>query len=270
VGTETTRYDYFPTGLLKEVTLPDSSTISYAYDAAHRLTDITDTLGNRLHNTLDNAGNKTGETFYDSSNNVQSAHSSVFNALSQRYQDITSAGTAAVTTTYGYDAQGNPLNAAAPLARTTGNLYDALNRVSLVSDPKGGITKLGYDARDNPASVKDPRGLVTSYAYDGFDEITSLSSPDTGSSTYSYNSAGLIHLITDARGITSSWGFDALGRLTQNGFPDQTITYTYDTGTNGIGHLTGAHDASHTMAWSYDALGRVTGKSISMGFPGFS
>jgi RHS repeat-associated protein len=37
----------------------------------------------------------------------------------------------------------------------------------------------------------------------------------------------------------------------------QTVTYTYDTGTNGIGRLTGVSDSSGTLAISYDIMGRT-------------
>jgi RHS repeat-associated protein len=37
----------------------------------------------------------------------------------------------------------------------------------------------------------------------------------------------------------------------------QTVTYTYDTGANGIGRLTGISDPSGTLAISYDIMGRV-------------
>ncbi len=263
VGSETTGYSYWPTGQLKTVTRPDSSTVTYTYDPAHRLTQVTDGLGNTIKYTLDAAGNRTAETFYDPNNNVQRTRTSVFNTVGQKYQDITSAGTSAVTTTYGNDAQGNQLSADAPLSRNTSDAYDALNRLSQITDPNNGITKTTYDARDNIASVIDPRNLTTAYTFDGFDELTNLSSPDTGATTYSYIPGGLIHIVTDARGISWSYNFDALNRLTQNSYPDQTLTYSYDSGTNGIGHLTGAHDSVHQMAWTYDPQGRVTGKSIS-------
>ena len=53
--------------------------------------------------------------------------------------------------------------------------------------------------------------------------------------------------------------------FTLGGVTDQTITYTYDTGTNQKGHLTGASDANHSLAWSYDTQGRVTGKGQTVG-----
>src|SRR6185503_3383152 len=61
VGTETTSFEYWPTGLLKKVTLPDASTLSYTYDDAHRLTQISDGAGHRISYTLDAMGNRTAE-----------------------------------------------------------------------------------------------------------------------------------------------------------------------------------------------------------------
>lgn len=47
----------------------------------------------------------------------------------------------------------------------------------------------------------------------------------------------------------------ALG-LTSN-VQAQTVTYTYDSGTNGIGRLTGVSDPSGSVAVSYDIMGRI-------------
>ncbi|WP_165456786.1 RHS repeat protein [Aquabacterium lacunae] len=63
----TTSMEYWPTGLLKSVTQPGNVTLSYAYDDAHRLTSITDALGNRVSYTYDKAGNRTDEAVSDSS-----------------------------------------------------------------------------------------------------------------------------------------------------------------------------------------------------------
>ena len=53
VGGETTIYDYDFVGQLTKVTLPDASFLQYTYDAAHRLTQIHDNLGNKIVYTLD-------------------------------------------------------------------------------------------------------------------------------------------------------------------------------------------------------------------------
>ena len=270
VGTETTTFTYWPTGLLKQVTLPDSSYLLYTYDAAHRLTQISDRLGNAIDYTLDAMGNRTAENSYDPSNTLHRTHSRVFNTLSQLYKDVNAAGTAAVTTTFGYDANGNQTSIAAPLSRNTANAYDELNRLKQITDPANGITQFGYDANDNLISVTDPRSLTTAYTYNGFGDLLTQVSPDAGTTTNTYDSGGNLATSTDARGAVATYAYDALNRLTsvaysQGGSTDQTITFTYDAGTNGKGHLTGASDANHAMAWTYDGLGRVTSKSQTIG-----
>jgi len=260
VGTETTSYSYYPTGLLKQVTLPDSSMITYTYDNAHRLTTITDSAGNYISYTLDNMGNQTAKSSYDPSGTLHRTHTRVFSALNNLYEDINSAGTPAVTTAYGYDNDHNQTSIAAPLSRNTADQYDALNRLTQITDPNSGVTKLGYDANDNLASAKDPRGLTTSYSHNGFGDLTQLVSPDTGTTANTYDSGGNLKTATDARGAVATYSYDALNRLTQMAYSDNTINLTYDSGTNGVGRLTGASDNYHSMAWTYDALGRVNGK----------
>ena len=260
IGTETTSFSYWPIGLVKLVTLPDSSTVGFTYDGAHRLTTITDGLGNYISYTLDPLGNRTADKAYDPSGTLHRTHTRVFNALSQVYQDVNAAGTSAVTTTYGYDANGNQTSIDAPLARNTIAAYNALNRLDQIKDPNSGTTKIGYDANDNVASVLDPRSLTTSYTHDGFNEVTKLVSPDTGTGSSTFDSAGNLKTMTDARGATATYAYDALNRMTQVAYTDQTINYTYDAGTDGKGHLTGASDANHSMSWTYNAQGRTTGK----------
>ena len=262
---ETTSLSYYPTGLLKTVTLPDSSNLTYTYDAAHRLTQITDGLGNQIVHTLDAMGNHVADSVYDPSNALTLARTQVFNVLSELYRQIGSAGTAAVTSTFGYDSNGNQTSVSAPMSRNAAGQYDALNRLIQITDPANGVTTLGYDANDNLSSVVDPKGLNTGYTYDGFGDLVQQSSPDTGVTTRAYDSGGNLARSTDARGQTGTYSYDARNRLTQVAYGDQTITFGYDTGTNGVGHLTSAGDANHALAWSYDALGRVVGKSQTVG-----
>ncbi len=266
VGPETTAFAYWPTGLLKSVTLPDGGYLLYTYDGAHRLTQISDTQGNKIVYTLDAIGNRTAENAYDPSGTLHRTHTRAFNTLNQLYQEINSAGTAVVTTTFGYDANGNQTTISAPLTRNTTNVYDELSRLKQITDPGQGITKFGYDANDNLTSVVDPRNLTTSYTYNGFGDVTSQGSPDTGATVNTYDSAGNLATSTDARGAVSTYTYDALNRVTSvaysmGGSTDQALAFTYDTGTNGVGHLTGASDANHALSWGYDALGRVISKS---------
>jgi len=60
------------------------------------------------------------------------------------------------------------------------------------------------------------------------------------------------------RSLTGGLALCLLGALglTSN-VQAQTVTYTYDSGTNGIGRLTGVSDPSGSVAISYDIMGRI-------------
>ncbi len=91
------------------------------------------------------------------------------------------------------------------------------------------------------------------------------SSPDTGVTIYTHDSGGNLATSTDARSQTGTRSYDAQNRVTQIAYGDQTLTFGYDSGANGVGHLTSAWDANRSLAWSYDALGRVIGKTQTIG-----
>jgi RHS repeat-associated protein len=271
VGTESTGFAYYSTGLLETVTLPDSSTIQYSYDGAHRLTGIADSAGNSIAYTLDAMGNRTAEKSYDPSSTLHRTHSRVYNSLNELYQDINAAGTSAVTTSYSYDSYGNQTGISAPLSRTTSKAYDALNRLNQITDPASGVTQFSYDANDNLTSVTDPRSLTTSYTYNGFGDVTQLVSPDTGTTTNTYDSGGNLSVSTDARSDSAHYSYDALNRVSGiiykngSGVTDQTLAFTYDTGTDGKGRLASAADGNQSLSWAYDGHGRVTGKGQTIG-----
>lgn len=265
VGSEVTAFEYWPTGKLKKVTLPDASYVLYTYDAAQRLKEIADREGNKILYTLDAMGNRTEEKVYDLTSALIRTRYRVYNTLNQLWKEIGAANTAAVTTTFGYDANGSPTTTVAPLGRSSTNVYDELNRLRQVTDPLNGNTVYGYDALDNLTQVTDPRNLVTSYQYDGLGDLKQLTSPDTGVTAYTHDSAGNLKTQTDARSKVGTYTYDALNRVSQLAYPDRAVTFSYDAGTYGKGRLTGASDVNQSMDWVYDAQGRVTSKSQAVG-----
>ena len=93
---------------MKKATLPDGSFLEYTYDAAHRLTEIEDSEGNRIVYTLDAMGNRTAEQLYDPSSALTQTRTRVFNTLNQLWKEIGAAGTVNVTTTFGLRQQRQP------------------------------------------------------------------------------------------------------------------------------------------------------------------
>jgi RHS repeat-associated protein len=270
VAGEETAFEYWPTGLLKKVTLPDSSFVLYTYDDAHRLTRIDDSADNYIVYTLDDKGNRTAEDVHDSTTALRRTQARVFNDLNQLWKTLTAAATTEQTTELGYDDNGNQTTVDAPLGRSTVNAFDELNRLIESTDPGTGVTEIAYDDRDNVTSVTDPLSNVTSYTYSGFDDLLTQTSPDTGLTTNTYDSGGNLATSTDARDAVAAYEYDELNRVTSveyslSSTPDQTIAFTYDAGTYGKGRLTGASDANHSLEWEYDALGRVTSKTQTVG-----
>ncbi|MEJ1096028.1 MULTISPECIES: RHS repeat-associated core domain-containing protein [unclassified Pseudoxanthomonas] len=265
-----TRIEYWPTGLVKKVIQPDGAFTAYAYDAAHRLTDITDNAGNQIHYVLDNAGNRLKEDTKDSSGSLKRTLSRVYNQLGQL---ATQADAQANPTDFTYDANGNTDTITDALGHVTDNDYDPLNRLARTLQDVGGIaaeTGFQYDALDRLTKVTDPKGLDTSYSYNGLGGLAQLQSRDTGTTSYTYDRNGNRKTQLDARGVTTQYDYDALNRLINVAYPDAalSITYTYDTvpavcavgESFAIGRLSTMTDGSGATHYCYDRFGNLARK----------
>lgn len=87
-ASQETLFTYDGIGQVKTVTLPDTSVMSYNYDDAHRLIQITDSLNNVISYTLDSMGNRTAETVTDPAGSLARATTRVYDALN-RMQQVT-------------------------------------------------------------------------------------------------------------------------------------------------------------------------------------
>ncbi len=272
VGTETTTYQYDGVGQLTQLTRPDSSTINYTYDAAHRLTDITDSLGNAIRYTLDAAGNRTKEEIFDSGSALAQTRQQEFDALSRLWKMT---GAQNQVTELAYDANGNLKQTIDPLLHTATSQFDALDRLIQANDPMGGQTLQQLDALDQITQVTDPKGIATSYTTNALGDVLQEVSQDRGTTTYTYDAAGNQLTRTDARGVVQTTTYDALNRQVSqsysvvSGIPTTgNITWTYDSGSNGIGQLTGMNDESGSTSYQYNAYGRLTGKTQTVSHNG--
>ena len=172
------------------------------------------------------------------------------------------------TTSYGYDANGNPITVTkadrqpvgAPETGSqcgssgTGNgidedsdtvaddgcpstvtAYDDLNRLQSITDSLGRVTSSQYDAASNVSERTDARGLVTKYAYDLVDRLTDIDHYLSDGMTlvdsidYVYDAVGNRLSTTDPTGTTSYDDYDALDRLKQVTFPGpKVVSYLFD------------------------------------------
>ncbi|MFC3651373.1 RHS repeat-associated core domain-containing protein [Dyella humi] len=155
-----------------------------------------------------------------------------------------------------------------PLAGLVLTLAVAANVAPVAAQTANTKTTYTYDALDRLTQVTDPSGLNTTYQYDGLSDPTSLTSPDTGVTAKTYDAAGNVLTGTDANGNTVTYTYDAQDRRLSASYADSTqnITYTYDeansvtgcTTSYPIGHLTRVVENAVTTAFCYNAQGYVT------------
>jgi YD repeat-containing protein len=233
-------------------------TTSWTYDGLGDVLTVTDPDGNATSFTYDNLGRKASEI--DAL--VDNGHGT----------------NAHPTTTYGYDAAGNLVQVTDPLGNITTTAYDALGRVTSVTqaDPDDAgaqtspVTSYVYDANGNTLSITDPNGNVTTSSYDALNRQISRTDPlvyDGISSTnlhpvttYGYDLNGNLVSLTDPKGNQTTYAYDRLNQKTsetdpipETGGTHPVTTYTYDL----VGNLIAVTDPlGHTTSYLYDHLNR--------------
>ena len=113
------------------------------------------------------------------------------------------------------------------------------------------------------------------FTYDSLFRLLTAHNPESGTITYSYDADGnLLQKTSPAPNQTGSatqtisYCYDELHRLTGKAYSAQScplaspvVTYTYDSGPNAKGHLTGVTDQAGTASYSYDVLGRLASET---------
>lgn len=315
LGQTTTYDDYDAGGLLKQTTSPAGVVTRYVYDTRGRITSVVATgagLSSSWSAAYDAAGRMTQVTDwdgaawtlgYDDASNLTSArdaagYTRVF-AYSPARQVTSSqlldpSGQVVVASGSTYDVLGNELtssSAGGSVLRsfdTSGNVtawrdpkgnpvasnqFDAANRLSNSVARDGGVTTVTYDPNDAATSVQTPNGATWGFEVDDLGNTLREASPDKGTTTRGFDDAGNVVWRVDGRGVRSTYGYDALNRLTSVGYdgsPDENVTYGYDTCAGGVGALCSVTDGTGQRSFGFDGLGRPANQTWSTGGRTFS
>jgi len=152
-----------------------------------------------------------------------------------------------------YNAYGNPLTAKTAAHPQINYVYDAIGRMSSLTDQVGSQTSFTYSSSGHLLSKTDPLGKQATfhyddagrlsyqidrknvridYAYTPTDKIDTVTYPDASSVHFTYNQLDNLTNMQDALG-TANYSYDDAGRLISqtdaNGF---TIAYAYDAAGN--------------------------------------
>jgi RHS repeat-associated protein len=255
------------TGLMTKVRYTadgNTSDAVYAYDAAARLTKLTDWIDGTdgLRYAYNDAGRLTKLTDYDNS-----------------------------TLEYTYDAGGNVLTMEDYHGSVVTYTYTDRNEVSTITAPGSKVWNYDYNALGQPTSMSIPNGMTTMYGYDTRNRLTKIEHKDGANVLdgfyYALANGGNITRTTYQDDQYWDYWYDGRDRLTKAERHDDEdtllhrYTYTYDAGDNMTtkeiydGTDTDTYVYAHTVAneltketlngstdtdFAFDAWGRMTSK----------
>ena len=257
-----TSFGYDAEGRLTSITSPETSALVLEYNPVGRLVAIRDTTGARIEYSYDAMGNRTTDQTKDPAGVATRTVTRTFDDVGRMLTEVLGAGR---TRAFGYDLNDNITLLKDARNQDTTVAFDALDRATNEVDPLQNSTATAYNQRDELVSFADRIGVATTFVRNGFGDIIQEVSPDRGTSIYRYNAAGILIEVTDGRGQKVTYNRDMLGRLTSkvpDGFPDETVTYVWDTAR--IGQLTSMSDASGITSFGYDVRGNIASKTVSI------
>ena len=237
------------------------------YDAASRLTTVSDAVGNTSryrYNNVDqvleqiNAVGHSTKFSYDANDNLTDVTNAKGGVTSMSYDNVTdwlqSVSFGEATKRFDYNKEGSLKTFTKPDGSQRHYTYDNLGRVT-----NDGVNQYKYDEYTRLTTVEqDDKKL--SFNYDGFNRITAVTYNDFANNNvrYSYDDNGNVTALTYPDGKTVRYEYDGLNRLTaMTDWKGQTIRYTYDRDSRLT--RTDYPNGMYT-AYTYDAGGRLTEK----------
>ncbi len=116
------------------------------------------------------------------------------------------------------------------IAWTAMSLTLAIFTAPLAAQTANTTTTYAYDALNRVTQVTDPSGFNTTYQYDGLSDPTSTTSADSGTRSLTFDAAGDVLTALDAKGNTVTYTYDVMNRRSTASYADSTqnVTYKYD------------------------------------------
>jgi RHS repeat-associated protein len=289
----TTRFTYDQIGRQTSRILPDGATETFAYDAVGNVIRRTDFNGVTTTYTYDVNDRVTRRTYPDGISvtftyTATGRRSSVTDSrgvTTYTYDDrdrlIAKAVPEGWTLRYAWDASGNRIALTADLGdqgeHTTSYAYDALGRMTTVTDARGSVYAYGYDAAGRPASLGFPNGVVTTYLHDAVGRLVDLHSEALDGSViqdyaYTFGRTGNRQSVTEQDGTVREWEYDELYQLISEKVTDGDgarvfeSSFTYDPMGNRIRQVRTALDApTETITYAYDVRDRLLTETTAGG-----
>jgi RHS repeat-associated protein len=179
------------------------------------------------------------------------------------------------TTTYAYDDWKTVVTDPKSIAKDL--IKDAYGNLIQVVERNGGssyTTNYEYDRNGNLTKITDASSNVRNFTYDGLnrrltaEDLHASADGTYGTWTYTYDDAGNLSSRLDPKSQTVNYTYDDGNRLLTEdytGTAGTEVTYTYDSGTDGIGRRSTASTTAVHTAYAYDPLGRTKTETRTIG-----
>ena len=180
-------------------------------------------------------------------------------------QRITTTVNAVGTTTNSYSDW--KLTVTDPNSKTKDLYKDAYGNLIQVDEhnsPSTYTTTYLYNYLGNLTKITDALTNIRNFTYDGLgrrltaQDLHASGDATFGTWTYTYDDAGNLSQSIDPKSQTINYSYDNINRQLTEDYTGQSgteVTYTYDSGTDGIGRLTNVTNSAVTKALVYNALG---------------
>ncbi|MFE7114595.1 DUF6531 domain-containing protein [Streptomyces sp. NPDC057654] len=212
-------YAYDAAGNLAQITNSTGDPLRFRYDDQHRITSWHDRNGTafgyvydhrgRVLRTVGPDGAFSGRFRYDEAARTtrytdSMGHESVY-VYNEAYKIVSETDNLGHTTRTEWDETNRrPVTVTDPLGHTTRYTYDDLGNLTRIERPDGTVVTALYDDNCLPLEIRDPNGGVWRHAYDDLGNRTSTTDPTGAVTGYAYNDAGHLTGITDPLGHTTT------------------------------------------------------------------
>jgi len=147
--------------------------------------------------------------------------------------------------------------------------YDALGRLTSLTDAVGNTTSYTYDYRGLVLSETNENLDARYYSYDALGRLTQKTDRNERVTTYNYDAMGRLTSEkwlgeSDAVLKTFAYAYDAVGNLLTVSDGEHSYSYAYDNKNQNIGTIFNFDGQTAVFNYAYDAVGRQTESSLTL------
>ena len=264
-----TRYLYNKLGKIESITDPLGHKTGFVYDGAGRLSEKILADGKKIAYSYDELDRTVKITYpddeitysYDAVGNILLAKNNT-TGLAYKYDSLNriieeSDSLTGKVISYAYDPEGNRTALELGKDYKVAYLYDALNRVSQISQYDGTVG-YGYTPGGKLLSKSYPNGMVQGDSYNIYGRLEKIEIKDPKAATidsfkYSYDNAGNIIKEEDPS-VTKEYSYDKIYRIVSEKAGNNKTQYSYDNASNRLKEITNGQQ----IAYSYNKANQLT------------